>query len=176
MNIDWNLFNWEEIFGTAVACEGLKRAQVRGLRTEIVELAIEKYSGKQLKYVGMNDKLGHDFVTNDPLPLIQIECKMQDKMFQPVAKKTRPITLKNFAGNAKDTIKKTYDYMIMLDPVRMQVGYTTFENSVKQHKFQSSNVSVQVDHSHITWVCSGIIPKKKPEIAKALTILLTDLI
>jgi hypothetical protein len=64
----------------------------------------------------------------------------------------------------------------MLDPVRRQVGYTTFENSVKQHKIQSSNVSIQIDHSHITWVCSGIIPKKKPEIAKALTILLTDLI
>jgi|TARA_B100000073_G_C23448569_1_gene458392 hypothetical protein len=176
MNLDWDLFDWEEIFGTAVACEGLKRAQLRGLRTEIVELAIEKYSGNQLKYVGMNDKLGHDFLTNDPLPLIQLECKMQDKMFQPRAEKTRPIILKNFAGNSKDTIEKKFDYMLMLDTVRMKVGYATFEDSIREHKIQSSNVSVQVDHSHITWICSGIIPKQKPEIAKALDTLLKDLI
>ena len=62
--IDFSLFNWEEIFGTVKATEGLKRPQTRGLRTEIQEIATAKHSGGQFSYVGMREN-GKDYISSN---------------------------------------------------------------------------------------------------------------
>jgi hypothetical protein len=176
MKIDWTIFDWEEIFGTVVSTEGFKRAQTRGIRAEIIELAIEKYSKKQLKYVGVNDKLGHDFVTTSIGDLVRLECKCQDKLFQPKANKTKQIILKNFAGRTIDKLDQKYDYMLMIDTAKMKAGYASFDATMKQHKINDANVTIQVYHDDITWVCSDIVPKPKPDLVAALNTLIKDLI
>ena len=58
--IDLKLFDFPSIFGVVKSTDGLKRNQTRLLRTEVQEIAIAKYSGGQLKYVGDTEN-GRDF-------------------------------------------------------------------------------------------------------------------
>ena len=69
--IDFSLFDWEEIFGTVKATDGLKRPQTRGLRTEIQEIATAKHSGGQFTYVGVKEN-GKDYYDLNNLSLIHI--------------------------------------------------------------------------------------------------------
>ena len=49
--LDSNLFDFPRFFGVVHSTNGLKRNQTRPLRSEIIEYALEKYSGNQLKYI-----------------------------------------------------------------------------------------------------------------------------
>ena len=44
--------NWSKVFGVVNSLNTMKRNQTLPLRTEIVEMAIDKYSNGKLKYVG----------------------------------------------------------------------------------------------------------------------------
>ena len=83
--INPNLFDFPSIFGVVKSTDGLKRNQTRPLRAEVQEIAIAKYSGNQLKYVGDTEN-GRDFYgIHDGL---YYESKGMDGMFC----KTKPIT------------------------------------------------------------------------------------
>lgn len=58
--IDPELFDFSQIFGVVESTNGLKRSQTRPLRAEVQEIAIAKYSGGQLQYVGDKEN-GRDF-------------------------------------------------------------------------------------------------------------------
>ncbi len=58
--INPELFDFPSIFGVVKSTEGLKRNQTRPLRAEVQEIAIAKYSGGQLKYIGDKEN-GKDF-------------------------------------------------------------------------------------------------------------------
>lgn len=77
--IDFNLFDFPSIFGVIKSTEGLKRNQTRPLRAEIQEIAIAKYSGGQLKYVGDTEN-GKDFI--GILDKLNYESKGMDGLFQ----------------------------------------------------------------------------------------------
>ena len=106
--IDPTLFDFPEIFGTVKSTDGLKRNQVRPLRAEIQEIAIAKYSGGQLRYVGDHED-GRDFVgIHDGL---FYESKGMDGLFQKTVPWTKQITLKNFQGKnlgAPETVSYTH--------------------------------------------------------------------
>ncbi len=58
--INPKFFDFASIFGVIKSTNGLKRNQTRPLRAEVQEIAIAKYSGGQLKYVGDQEN-GRDF-------------------------------------------------------------------------------------------------------------------
>ena len=94
--IDFNLFYFPSIFGVVKSTDGLKRNQTRPLRAEVQEIAIAKYSGGQLKYVGDKEN-GRDFY--GLLDHLDYESKGMDGLFQKTVPYTKEITLKNFQGN-----------------------------------------------------------------------------
>jgi hypothetical protein len=171
--IDFNLFNWEEIFGTAVASEGMKRAQARGLRTEIIELSIAKHSSNQFKYVGMNDTLGHDFVTNDG---IRWECKCKERMFNKTVPTTSDIILKNYAGKRIDVLDQKFDYMLLIDTVNMSVAYAPYNSVTKNMKINDANIITKVHYNDMEWVKLNVLPKKKRDVAEAIQTLIEEIV
>ena len=117
--IDLKLFDFPSIFGVVKSTDGLKRNQTRPLRTEVQEIAIAKYSGGQLKYVGDTEN-GRDFyglVDN-----LYYESKGKDGLFCKRIPWTKEIVLKNFQGNCFGVPEKTFDYMILWDTASYTVG------------------------------------------------------
>jgi hypothetical protein len=116
-NIDWNKFNWEKIFGVVSSVDGMKRNQTRPLRTEIIEMAIDKYSGGQLEYVG-DTADGMDFRGIDNL---RYECKSAETLFPKIVPHTREMVLKNHRSKQQE-LEQTFDYMILVDTGKNRVG------------------------------------------------------
>lgn len=171
--INFDKFDWSEIFGTAVASEGMKRAQARGLRTEVIELSIAKHSGGQFTYVGMNDTLGHDFVTKDGQ---RWECKSREKMFNKKVPTTSDIILKNYAGKKIETLEKKFDYMLLIDTVTMSAAYAPYEAVVKHIKINDANIVTKVHYNDMEWIALNVLPKKKGDFAKALQTLIEEIV
>tara|TARA_B100000424_G_C22787676_1_gene423134 strand:+ start:160 stop:681 length:522 start_codon:yes stop_codon:yes gene_type:complete len=115
--------NWEKVFRVIDGTQSLKRNQTRPLRTEIIEMSIDKYSGGKLKYVG-DTADGMDF---DGVDGIRYECKLQNKIFQPRTLHTAKVTLKNHRSK-KQEIKQTFDKMIFIDEKQRKVGVVDYDN------------------------------------------------
>jgi len=171
--INFESFNWSEIFGTAVASEGMKRAQARGLRTEVIELSIAKHSDGQLTYVGMNDTLGHDFVTSDGQ---RWECKCKEGMFNKKVPNTSDIILKNYAGNKIERLEQKFDYMLLVDTKSMSVAYAPYPAVVKTMKVNDANIVTRIHYNDMEWVCQNVVPKKKEDFSKALQKLIEEIV
>ena len=93
--IDHTRFDFSSIFGVVKSTDGLKRNQTRPLRAEVQEIAIAKYSGGQLQYVG-DKETGRDFY--GIIDGLYYESKGMDGLFQKTVPYTKEITLKNFQG------------------------------------------------------------------------------
>jgi len=126
--IDFNLFDFPSIFGVIKSTEGLKRNQTRPLRAEIQEIAIAKYSGGQLKYVGDTEN-GKDFI--GILDKINYESKGMDGLFQKTVPYTKEITLKNFQGKNLGLPEKTFDHMLLWDTKKYTVGICSWDACIK---------------------------------------------
>lgn len=144
--------NWTEVFRVIDSTGTLKRNQTRPLRTEIVELAIDKYSNGKLKYVG-DSADGMDFEGSDGL---RYECKMQGTIFQPTVPHTSSVILKNHRGRNLGVPSKTFDKMIFIDTGKRKVGVVDFEDlSMKEN---DSNVMCRVDDQNIVNFVADKIP------------------
>jgi len=172
MNIDFKLFDWEEIFGTVKATEGLKRKQTRGLRTEIQEIATAKHSNKQFEYVGMKDD-GHDYV--DCYGIFW-EDKGQENLFQKTTGKTSQFTLKNWQGNSKNTVEKTFEYIILKDTKKMSVGWSTWDSVYKNMINKSAQVYSHVHYDDLHVIELFVNPKPKLDFSAALNKIITELV
>jgi hypothetical protein len=145
--------DWAKVFGVIKSVDTLKRNQTRPLRTEIVELSIDKYSGGNLKYVG-NTVNGMDFKGTDGL---RYECKMQGKIFQPTKPWTNKITLKNHRTTKKNKVKKTFDKIIFIDCGKAKVGVADFEDLTIYNLDAEVRCRVE-DQDNITIVADGVDP------------------
>jgi hypothetical protein len=117
--------DWNRVFQTIHSSDGLKRNQTRPLRTEFVEKSIEKRSKGKLKYTG--DKTdGMDYI-NNPDDGTRYECKLMHGIWRKCGT-TPKFILKNFRKNSNPEIKKTFDYMILVDSKNKKVGLCTFED------------------------------------------------
>ncbi len=119
-----NDVEWSKVFGVIDSVETLKRNQTLPLRTEIIEMSIDKYSDGKLKYVG-DTADGMDFEGSDGL---RYECKMQGKIFQPNTVWSNKLILRNHRGNNLGTPDKTFDKMILVDTGKRRVGVVNFED------------------------------------------------
>ena len=172
MNVDFKLFDWEEIFGTVKATEGLKRKQTRGLRTEIQEIATAKYSNNQFEYVGMRED-GHDYLDCHG---IFWEDKGQGNMFQKTTGKTAPFTLKNWQGNSKSTVHKTFDYILVKDTKKMCVGWSTWDAVYKNIDSKDAQVYSHIDYDDLYVIELLVISKQKSDVSISLQKLIEDII
>lgn len=170
--LDFRRFNWEEIFGTVVATDNMKRNQLRGLRTEIQEMSIAKWSDGQLLYVGYRED-GKDF---DDCNQKSWECKGAQKMFLVKKPYTSKIVLKNFRSQRKTQVEKTFDYMLLIDTTKMIAAYADWDAIYKNIEIKDAVVMTRVDQGDLNFVACGVIPKNKDNFIQTLEKLIEEVI
>jgi len=163
--INSSLFDFPSIFGVVESTNGLKRNQTRPLRAEVQEIAIAKYSGGQLKYVGDKES-GKDFY--GILDKLYYESKGMDGLFQKRVPYTKEITLKNFQGKNLGLPKKTFDYMLLWDTKNYTVGICSWDSCMKRVRIKDAVVSFRVHYDDIEFLAKNIIPIKKEDFAAKL--------
>ncbi len=147
--------NWSKVFGVINSVNTMKRNQTLPLRTEIVEMAIDRYSGGKLKYVG-DTADGMDFEGTDGL---RYECKMQNSIFQPRTPHTAKVILKNHRGRDLGHPPKTFDKMIFIDTGKRKVGVVDFEDLTMFKN--DANVTCRVENQeNINVVADNVKPDK----------------
>jgi len=122
-------FNLEEFFGCVETTNTpqMKSNTFKTIRTWLQEKSFAKWSDGQLEYVG-DIKDGTDFVSTCG---VSYEMKGSLGLFNKNGS-TKTIILKNFYGENK-VIKKTFEYMFLVDTANMSIGFTdwnTVENRV----------------------------------------------
>jgi hypothetical protein len=163
--INSELFDFPSIFGVIKSTEGLKRNQTRPLRAEVQEIAIAKYSGGQLQYVGDKEN-GKDFIgISDKL---NYESKGMDGLFQKTVPYTKEITLKNFQGKNLGLPEKTFDYMLLWDTKNYSVGICSWDACIKNASLKDANVAFRVDNNDITFLAKNVSPVNKGDFAAKL--------
>ena len=163
--IDPKLFNFSEIFGVVESTSRLKRQQTRPLRTEVQEIAIAKYSGGQLKYVGDKEN-GRDFY--GVVDGIYYESKGMDGLFQKTVPYTKEITLKNFQGKKLGLPEKTFNYMLLWDTKNYTVGICSWDACMKNINIKDAVVSFRVHYSDIEFLAKNVVASKKEDFATKL--------
>jgi len=151
--------DWNGVFEVIHATKSMTRNQTRPLRTEFIEKSIEKRSDGKLKYTG--DKTdGMDYI-NIPDDGIRYECKLMHGIWRPCGT-TPKFILKNFRKKSNPEIKKTFDYMILIDSKNNKVGVCTFEDlnifvndatlefNIKQEKIVTIVDNVTIDETNET--------------------------
>jgi hypothetical protein len=171
--INFELFDFPSIFGVIKSTDGLKRNQTRPLRAEVQEIAIAKYSGGQLKYVGDQEN-GRDFygLVDD----LYYESKGMDGLFQKTVPYTKEITLKNFQGKNLGLPQKTFDYMFLWDTKNYTVGICSWDACIKHIVMKDANVAFRVDYSDITFLAKDVIPVEKQDFSIKLYELIEELV
>ena len=169
--IDFSLFDWEEIFGTVKATDGLKRPQTRGLRTEIQEIATAKHSGRQFTYVGMKEN-GKDYYDLNNLAW---EDKSMVGMFRGKIK-TKQFILKNFQGNNTGEIQKTFEYILLKDTGSMSVAWATWDVVRKNIVVTDATIKSHVDYCDLNFIATDIIPKNKENFAQILENVIEEIV
>ena len=163
--INPNLFDFPSIFGVVKSTDGLKRNQTRPLRAEVQEIAIAKYSGNQLKYVGDIEN-GRDFYgLEDEL---YYESKGMDNMFCKTIPWTKEITLKNFQGKNLGLPEKTFDYMLLWDTKTYTVGICSWDACMKNTNIKDATVAFRVHFNDITFLANNVTPVEKEDFAAKL--------
>ena len=163
--IDSEIFDFASIFGVVKSTDGLKRNQTRPLRTEVQEIAIAKYSGGQLKYVGDTEN-GRDFyglVDN-----LYYESKGKDGLFCKRIPWTKEIVLKNFQGNCLGVPEKTFDYMILWDTASYTVGICSWDACMKNVNIRDATITFKVHFNDITFLAKNVTPVEKEDFATKL--------
>ena len=171
--INFELFDFPSIFGVIKSTEGLKRNQTRPLRAEVQEIAIAKYSGGQLKYVGDRES-GRDFygLVDD----LYYESKGMDGLFQKNVPYTKEITLKNFQGKNLGLPEKTFDYMLLWDTKNYTVGICNWDACMKHTVVKDATISFRVDYSDIAFLAKHVIPTEKQDFSVRLYELIEELV
>jgi hypothetical protein len=170
--INFNLFDFDSIFGVIKSTEKLTRNQVRTLRTEIQERAIAKYSGGQLFYVGDTED-GKDFI--GIFDNLRYESKGINGMFQKKVPYTKEIILKNFRGN-QTQIEQTFDYMFLWDTKNYKMGISPWESCYKNAIVKDANICSKILHEDISIVIENISPIEKTDFNEELNKLIEEII
>jgi len=163
--IDPTLFDFQSIFTVVAGTNRMKRKQLLPLRAEIIELAIEKYSGGQLKYVGAS-AIGYDFVgVHDGL---KYESKSLDDMFGTKCFKTflqgtkkhvtktgytKPFEVKNHRSKNNGNPSQTFDHILLWDTKNFTAGIADWSAVEKHFKSNDATVKSKVDVNDVQLIC-----------------------
>ena len=155
MNINWDEIQWDKWFGTIWNIKTLKGPQYNFMKSDIAERAFEKYSNKQLDYVG-NTCNGKDFEAIDGL---DYEMKCLDGLIQKKVYNTKKIVLKNFHTNNTGIPPKTFDKMIAVDTKQNTVLLCDWEN-IKM-EVNDATITCVLDERNCQALVSHITPLQK---------------
>jgi len=155
--LEWNRFNWPEIFGTIHAMKALKGKQFNFMKADIQEKSAEKWSDGQLTYVG-NIAIGKDYNGVDGL---RYESKAEDDLILKTKPHTKDIILKNFAGNSTGIPEQTFDYMLAYDTTKNTVLLAPWHVCLKMVKVNDANVTTKLLVGQCDVLAYDVTPVKK---------------
>ena len=155
--LEWNRFNWPEIFGTIHAMKGLKGAQFNFMKADAHEKSAEKWSDGQLTYVG-NIAIGKDY---DGVDGLRYESKAVDGLIQKKVPHTKDIILKNFAGNSTGIPEQTFDYMIAYDTTKNVVLLAPWDVCMKMVERKKAWVTTKLLVGQCDILAQNVEPTKK---------------
>lgn len=161
-------FDFEMVMGVVEYTRRLRFGGQKFSRALFIEKAIEKTS-KNLVYVGLNDSLGHDFITKVTEEVWRLEAKGLDGLFQTDRTfNTKEITLKNFQGNVNNYFpEQKFDEMILIDQTQRHFGIVSFENALKnfdpKKNLKKSGLKIVVDKRDVEYIAKNVslAPKKQ---------------
>ena len=157
-NIDWNNFNWPEIFGTIHAVAPMmSNNQHKFLISDIIEGAIAKHSDDQLEYVG-NKTVGQDFQGIDGL---RYECKTMKSLIQKTTYRTKSIILKNYRSACLGVPDQTFDYMIAIDYTQNTVLMADWNTCFNDYEVNDSNLTIRLNEQQCFVLADKVNPKTK---------------
>ena len=157
MMINWDRFNWPEIFGTICATKKLKGPQYNFMISDIRERSAEKWSDGQLKYVG-NIADGKDY---DGVDGLQYESKTVEGLILKTKPYTKNIILKNFAGQCIGLPEQTFDYMLAYDTIKNIVLLAPWDVCIKLAKVNDANVTTKLLVDQCNIIAKNVEPTKK---------------
>ena len=155
--IDWDRFNWEEIFGTIDALKDLKGSQYNFMKSDAQERSAEKWSDGQFKYVG-NVSKGKDY---DGVDGFRYESKAVEGLILKTKPHTKDIILKNFAGQCLGVPDKTFDYMLAYDTHKNTVLLASWDVCMKMAKVNDANVTTRLLVGQCDVLAQNVTPTKK---------------
>lgn len=164
--VDFTRFDFERISSVIRSLDNLKGAQNNFFVSMIVELAIEKYSDGQLRYIG-DTKEGGDYIYTNPLTPVKYECKTRFNLFPRRfdISLTGNIAFKNFvAGSSATDLVKTADFVILVDKggsgktKKCSFGISSWEDATENKEMYDGGWVSRIQVDRITMLAKNVQP------------------
>ena len=170
--IDINLCDLSNFFGCVQATNTpeLKTNAFRPLRTYLQEKSFEKWSGNQLTYVGDHED-GKDFYDTNGVPY---EMKGSLGLFNKNGSCKRVVLINKRPGQKKNNelkredLKKTFEYMLLVDTKKMSIGVTTWDIVYSGAECDGAGATFKLLEGDYTMLAEAIEPSEKEITAREL--------
>jgi hypothetical protein len=158
--------NLGEFFGCVEATNTpqMKSNAFKTFRTYLQERSFAKWSNDQLKYVGDYED-GKDFLGDDGT---FYEMKGSLGLFNKngsckrvVLINKRPGKKKNIPSLQKENLKKTFEYMLLVDTKNMSIAYTTWDIVYSRVECDGAGATFKLEEGDYTFLAKNVIPKTK---------------
>jgi hypothetical protein len=165
MNIDFSRINLEEFFGcvNATNTTQMKSNAFKTFRTYLQEKSFAKWSNGQLIYVGDYED-GRDFVDHSG---IYYEMKGSLGLFNKNGSCKRVVLINKRPGKrkikelTKQDIKKTFEYMFLVDTKTMSIAYTNWDTVYSRVECDGAGATFKLKLGDYQMVHSNIVPSEK---------------
>ena len=165
MKINFFNINLKEFFGCVEATNTtqMKSNAFKTFRTYLQEKSFAKWSNGQLTYVGDSED-GRDFV--DKFGTFY-EMKGSLGLFNKNGSCKRVVLINKRPGKKKnkelkkEDIKKTFEYMILVDTKNMSIAYTDWDTVYSRMECDGAGATFKLEKGDYKMLASNIIPSKK---------------
>jgi hypothetical protein len=162
--IDIEQINLKEFFGCVEATNTpqMKSNAFKTFRTYLQEKSFAKWSNGQLQYVGDYED-GRDFVGSDGT---FYEMKGSLGIFNKNGSCKRVVLINKRPGKnkkqlTKEDIKKTFDYMLLVDTKKMSIAYTTWETVYSRAECDGAGATFKLEPGDYEFLARDIVPVTK---------------
>ena len=154
----------------------LNKPSLRGLKGDLISLAIEIATDRRLNYV---DQIGYDSV--DTVTGLRYEFKSQKRFFTPDGYTAVATNLRNTRRkkNANLILNKTFDYLfcIQTDPKNFAIAQFDWQTCYDNHFYQDGQLNMIRGMQVPVWICkNSTVVRKIPEVKINIRKMLEDII
>ena len=165
MTIDFSRINLEEFFGcvNATNTTQMKSNAFKTFRTYLQEKSFAKWSNGQLIYVGDYED-GRDFVDYYGT---YYEMKGSLGLFNKNGSCKRVVLINKRPGKKKkielkkEDIKKTFEYMLLVDTNSMSIAYTDWDTVYSRVECDGAGATFKLERGEYQMVHSNVVPTEK---------------
>jgi hypothetical protein len=165
MNIDFSKINLPEFFGCVKATNTtqMKSNAFKTFRTYLQEKSFAKWSNEQLIYVGDYED-GRDFVDHSGT---FYEMKGSLGLFNKNESCKRVVLINKRPGKGnskqlkKEDIKKTFEYMFLVDTKTMSIGYTDWDAVYSRVECDGAGATFKLEKGDYIMIASNVVPTEK---------------